>query len=119
MSCPMYIDFTRECIKKFKSILNIGNYDICGSNDGYKDCIFYKTIKYPDDACKYRDKCIGLHIKADVSKMKIDIDILNSMGKQYCFNENRTNCAIYKKFKSGEEPSALLTPDGTMIELKE
>ena len=43
MSCPLYNDFTRECVEKFPEIVSIGTYDYC-SSDGYKTCPFYKII---------------------------------------------------------------------------
>jgi hypothetical protein len=118
MSCPLYTDLTRGCIDRFEIILSIGDINLCESNEGYKDCIFYNTIQYPEKNCRFAEKCIGLHLDSKTAKMDIDIYALNNMSKNYCFTDNRSNCAIYKTFESGQSPSPLLFPDGTMIQMK-
>jgi hypothetical protein len=81
----------------------------------YRDCIFYKSINEASKECKFAKKCIGMHLNMPVKDFNLDIKGLNEMAKNYCFSENKKNCAIYKKFESGEEVSPFLHPDGRII----
>ena len=115
MSCPLFVDYTRTCISNFKTLVEFTDYSFCES-EGYKDCIFYRSIKEPTKRCKFSERCIGLHMNMPTDDFKLDIHGLNEMGKYYCFNDNRTNCAIYKKFEAGEEVSPFLHPDGSLVQ---
>jgi len=41
MTCPMYKDFTRQCIQHFKEMARITNFEICESNK-YEECPAYQ-----------------------------------------------------------------------------
>ena len=114
MSCPLYEDYTRTCINQFKALVNFSDFEFCDSEE-YKDCIFYNSITHPDQECKFAKQCIQMHLDIPTEHFQIDINDLNQMAKYYCFSDNKTNCAIYKRFESGKEVSPFLHPDGTMI----
>jgi len=115
VSCPLYVNNRRECNKKFHYLIYLNTLEFCASDDGYRDCIFYKDIKTPEKKCKYADQCMKLHLDFPFELFPITAERLNYIGKQYCFSKNRKNCAIYKKFEAGKKPSLLLTPEGTML----
>ncbi len=115
MSCPLYEDFTRTCISQFKALVNFSDFDFCDS-EKYVDCIFYKTITYPEKVCTFAKQCIEMHLDIPTGQFQMDINGLNQMAKHYCFSENRKNCAIYQRYQSGKEVSPFLHPDGTMIQ---
>ncbi len=112
MSCPMYKDFTRECIEKFEEIITISNLDVCDS-DRYKECPFYRLLNEPEKLCEYADKC--LHGK---TIWKSPFERIMWVSKTYCFSENKVNCERYKVMKAGKAIPEGLGADGSRIELK-
>ena len=112
MSCPMYKDFTRECIESFKEIITISNIDVCDS-DRYKECPFYRILNDPEKLCEYADKCVHSKIF-----WKSSFERIMWISKTYCLSENKVNCARYKVMKTGKTPPEGLLVDGNRIELK-
>ena len=112
MSCPMYKDFTRECIEKFEEIITISNIDVCES-DRYKECPFYRFLNEPEKCCEYVDKC--LHGKTIWTS---SFERIMWVSKTYCFSENKVNCERYKVMKIGKATPEGLRVDGSRIELK-
>ena len=115
MTCPMFVDFTRECIKKYPEIVKISSYVICES-DGYEKCVVYNMIKMPDKNCKYSVPC---YIDFFEKQLELTMEEITKSGEQFCFNkENRVNCSRYKCLDEGKEISIGLTADGRIVELK-
>jgi len=112
MSCPMYKDFTRECIEKFEEIINISNLDVCES-DRYKECPFYRILNEPEKHCKYIYKCLE-----GAAIWKLSFERITQVSKTYCFSENRVNCERYKVMKTGKAIPEGLCADGIRTELK-
>jgi hypothetical protein len=120
MACPLYIDFTRECITKFLDFLEFPTYDLCGSDD-YKGCIAYLifTSKF---TCPYLTTCGNAYkknIPKVITKMLDEKGIREIFYKyivQYCISqENHINCAKYKLLSEGKIPPINLFPDGSKI----
>ena len=114
MSCPYLTNNTRECITKFKGLVTFSSLPYCNS-EKYKKCIFYKSLTKTGDRCKFADKCIEIHINTPTFTYKINLVDLNQIGEDYCFTDNRKNCAIYKKLLTNKEISPYLHPDGTYL----
>jgi hypothetical protein len=117
MSCPLYIDFTRECIKKYKDFARYQSYDLCDT-ENYSKCLMY-TVCTADFNCKYLDNCSKIfHDNAPQLIQKIFIEekvynLLVSTTTNYCLSKsNAENCERYKRFELGETPSYKLFPDG-------
>ena len=55
MSCPLYIDYTRECIREIEIIPN-NTLEYCTSSK-YKKCPFYRIIKKEKNICECIKKC--------------------------------------------------------------
>ena len=76
MSCPFYEDYTRGCAEKFMVILNFITFDICESQDDYKNCILYKAIIENKPICPGIYECTEhfqkLTIKVILKLMKSD-----------------------------------------------
>jgi hypothetical protein len=112
MSCPMYKDFTRECVEKFKEIINISNFEFCDL-DKYKECPFYRALNEPEKLCEYVDRC-----HHDETIWKLSFERITWASKTYCFSENKVNCERYKAMKTGKAIPEGLRVDGSRIELK-
>jgi len=114
MTCPLYNDFTRDCIKTFEALVDIYNYDYCDSDES-KDCLFYHIITDKDKICKYIDICISKTLEIPGKALKLSIEKANMIGKEYCRGENRVNCIQYKAMESGKEVSLGDLPDGSKM----
>lgn len=118
MSCPLYVDFTRECISKFPDFLVFPTFDLCKSDD-YKECLAYLIISSPF-TCPYLITC-GKEYKKNIPKIitkllgeKETRDIYYKYTSQYCISqENHVTCAKYKLLSEGKTPPINLFPDGT------
>ncbi len=114
MSCPMYLgDHARDCIIRFKELVNIIQYYICES-DAYKDCPFYKVINKEVTPCEFLEKC-NRHQKYG----NLDFKKISELTALYCFSDNRVNCSIYKLRKENKSIPENLMADGTKIEIVE
>ena len=112
MSCPMYIDLTRECADKFEEIVNISNFNFCESGR-YKLCPFYRNIHEPEKRCEYDDICMK-----DLTIRETPFEQIMEGSNKYCFTENRVNCERFKLISAGKTVPEGLLPDGSKIELE-
>jgi hypothetical protein len=117
MTCPLFIDFTRECVSKFPTLVNLASYNICES-DNYDNCPFYQAIN-SDFLCKYLNKCIYSYMHNIPSLVKKIFNeekaykLIQPLWAKYCFSKlNCNKCERYKKYDCGELPSNRLFPDG-------
>jgi hypothetical protein len=117
MTCPLFIDLTRECIKRFENITQIYNFDICQS-DEYNDCFFYHIIKNEFN-CKYMNQCIESFLEGTPKFFKIIVsdnkisNIIRPVLDRYCLSEsNCLTCKRFNKYENCEDPSYKLFPDG-------
>jgi len=124
MSCPLYQDFTRNCIKKFPDFLEFPTFDFCASDD-YKDCIAY-VIFTSEFMCPYLTTC-GNAYKKNIPKIITKMlgekeirEIFYKYSVQYCISqENHITCAKYKLLFEGKTPPINLFPDGSKNNLIE
>jgi hypothetical protein len=119
MSCPLFVDFTRECIHKFPEIVAIGTYGYC-SSDGYKMCPFYKIIVEKSPHCEFIKNC-GISFLEYFSYPKmVEMYELNPQNfLEHCLSDDKKiNCAIYKYRKDGKDIPKGLLPDGRKIKLE-
>lgn len=108
MNCPMFIDYTRECLEKI-GFLPGNTLDYC-ETDKYKECPFFKTLNNIGLHCECIEKCnayqyFGIH----------DFDKFAEIAKEYCLSENNINCERFKLRKSGKEVPGNLLPDGSWV----
>ena len=117
MVCPLYIDFTRNCIEKFPDFLVFPTFDLCESDD-YNECLAYLILN-SSFSCPYLISC-GKEYKKTlptiVKKLlgeKETRNIYHKYAVEYCTSqENHVNCAKYKLFSEGKTPPITLFPDG-------
>ena len=118
MSCFQYKDDSKQCFDIFENVLNYLDEELCKSDEGYKDCIFYKMMTEPEDKhCKFMETCS--HV-ASITLSQVPYPEMKKQCETYCLNEeNRKNCAIYKYFDELKQVPIGLLPDGTMIKIKD
>jgi len=122
MSCPLYQDFTRNCIKKFHDFLEFPTFDLCES-DNYTECIAYLIFTSPF-SCKYMSVC-GNAYKKNIPKIVTKMlgekeirEIFYKFSNHYCISqENHVTCAKYKLLSEGKIPPINLFPDGSKSSL--
>jgi hypothetical protein len=120
MVCPLYVDFTRNCIEKFPDFLVFPTFDLCQSDD-YKGCLAYLILN-SSFSCPYLITC-GKEYKKNLPKVvtrllgeKETRDIYYKYAVQYCTSqENHVNCAKYKLLSAGKIPPITLFPDGRKV----
>jgi len=110
MSCPLYKDFTRECVKHYNRILQFSSYNICES-DNYDECPLYNIINKKVQCCEYTPACDE---KMDFGNW--DYEYLKYVANNFCFYGRKGDCAIYKLRTEKKAIPRALQPDGRMIE---
>jgi|WetSurMetagenome_2_1015567.scaffolds.fasta_scaffold18112_2 hypothetical protein len=123
MPCPLYEDFTRGCVEKFKVITKFITFDVCEAEDDFKNCIFYKAIIENKPICPSLEECSEnfntLSTQLIIKLIKSD-KILKTLNlDEYCFSNNYVNCVRLNFFKEGKRPPSSLRPDGTKLKLTE
>ena len=108
MTCPLYIDYTRECIRKYKRVIQVPSFDIC-QNNLYAECPIYNIISGYVKMCEYTDIC-----DKEVPFIGVDFERLKYISNKFCLHRNEGNCAIYKLRKAGVEVPRDLSPDGSI-----
>lgn len=112
MPCPLYKDFTRECVEKYDEMLKNSSFEICES-DKYPSCPVWITIQGKTDNCKNIEFC-GKHQRYG----NVNLEVLGNLAQIYCFTENRVNCAIYKLLEDGKDVPVDLLADGSRGKIK-
>jgi len=111
MGCPMFIDYSRECLDKI-SFLPSNTLEYC-TTEKYKDCPFFKTINNIGFHCECLEKC-----PADKQFGISDFEKFVYIANRYCLSENNLNCERFKLRKEGKEVPSDLFPDGTRFNIK-
>jgi len=124
MSCPYYVDFTRDCIKTYPAIIQYKDFSSCES-EGYQKCLVYAILK-SDFRCQYLDTCLNMFPEdiPDFFKLLNEnqaiYDFVTKPTYQYCLSkQNYQHCVRYKIKEDGKEPSPGLTPDGQNVNIKD
>ena len=123
MSCPLFVDLTRECAKSYPEIINISNYDICNSESYDRFCPLYMILTEGKKPCNFFQKCFKQFIKKEDYLLSIRPDghilFREKELKMFCFNEqNRKNCKIYQLYDKDNDDIPLdLIPSGYLNEL--
>jgi len=108
MNCPMFIDYTRECLDKI-GFSPQNTFDYC-QTDKHKECPFFRTLNNIDFHCECIEKCAAYKYFS-IS----DFEKFAEITKRYCLSENNVNCERFKLRKSGEVVPENLLPDGNWI----
>lgn len=108
MKCPMFIDYTRECLNKVE-FLPQNTLAYC-ETDMHKECPFFRTLNNVGPFCEYIKTCTAYKYFGAG-----DFEKFVDMTKCYCLTKNNTDCKRYKLRKSGEVVPENLLPDGSSI----
>ena len=97
MTCPYFVDYTRNCLTEFPQMFQYSDFDLCDSDD-YDNCLHYYFAK-TKSRCKYVSKCANYFIdntpeifknmfnsvkKGDLSDLhSVIFDKKNEFNKQY------------------------------------
>ena len=122
MSCPYFVDFTRDCIKTYPAIIQYKDFSACES-EGYQKCLVYNILR-SDFRCKYLDTCLNM-FPSDIPEffklLNQDETIYAFVTKptyHYCLSkDNNVRCARYKIKEEGKQPPPGLTPDGQNVNI--
>ncbi|MCU0666882.1 MAG: hypothetical protein MUF05_07305 [Candidatus Omnitrophica bacterium] len=108
MDCPMFVDYTRDCLDKI-GFLPQDTFYYCQS-DKHKECPFFKTLNNIGFHCDCVKKCVA-YKNFGIS----DFDNFVKIANRYCLSSNNVNCARFKVRQSGEVVPEDLLPDGSRI----
>lgn len=108
MSCPFYIDYTRECITKIE-VTTDASFDVCDSNR-YVECPFFRTLQHIGESCENIKNC-PIYASFQLGEYERFLQ----MTKQYCLSKNYVNCKRYQLKKEGREVPRNLLPEGREI----
>ena len=111
MSCPKYVDYTRECIATNEGLAEVASFDFCNS-DEYEECPFYKIIEGKVIPCEFIEKC-----KERQELKPFDFETIKRVSNDFCLSKNKVNCEVYKLYKSGKDVPNGLGPDGSMLKI--
>ncbi|MEM5879078.1 MAG: hypothetical protein QXU74_01115 [Candidatus Aenigmatarchaeota archaeon] len=109
MSCPKFVDNTRECIKEIEFI-PANTFEFC-TTEKYKKCPFYLILSGDKNVCKNVRKC-PMFKRFSFYDFKEFVEVVN----KYCVSENHKNCKRFILKEEGKEVPAKLHPDGHLIE---
>ncbi|MDD5495785.1 MAG: hypothetical protein PHP46_01635 [Candidatus Omnitrophica bacterium] len=109
MNCPMFIDYTRECVEHVKIVPEVNTFKFC-TTEHHKECPFYKTIKKIGVVCEYISTCV-IYKRLSI----VDFDKFMETTKKYCLSKDSVNCQRYITKKSGKTPPDDLLPEGTSL----
>jgi uncharacterized protein YlzI (FlbEa/FlbD family) len=109
MTCPKFVDFTRECIKDIEFV-PVNTMKLCSGED-YVKCPFFLILNNDPIVCKNISKCPAFkNFNLEVSE-----DFLKISGK-FCTSKGHKNCQRYILKEKGEEVPKNLHPDGHIVD---
>ncbi|HUT00590.1 MAG TPA: hypothetical protein VMY59_09765 [Candidatus Thermoplasmatota archaeon] len=120
MVCPLYVDFTRGCIKKFPSFIKFVTFKTCESEQ-YVDCLMYQVCTSSFN-CEYLIRCSNQY-NEKIPKFTMTLlmnkeagKVITDIQKKYCLSpEISKTCARYSLLSKGEIPPVNLMPNGQKI----
>ena len=124
MSCPYYIDFTRDCIRTYPAIIQYKDFSSCES-ENYQKCMIYRILQ-SDFRCEYLSTCLNM-FPEDIPEFfrllnedPVIYEYVTKPTYQYCLSKaNHMQCARYKMRQGGKEPPPGFTPDGQNVNISD
>lgn len=122
MTCPYYIDFTRDCIRIYPAIIQYKDFSSCES-ERYQKCMVYSILQ-SDFRCQYLQTCLNM-FPDDIPEFfrllnqnQAIYEFVTKPTYHYCLsNENHVRCVRYEIKQEGKEPPPGLTPDGQNVNI--
>lgn len=109
-NCPLFVDFTRECIQKIGYMPNDSMFKFCSSSS-YVKCPLYRALNNVGNHCEYVYSCVVFRYYGTRN-----IDKFLEVTQKYCLADTQMGCARYRMKKKGQSPPPDLLPDGGKIE---
>ncbi|MFH2138658.1 MAG: hypothetical protein ABII88_09135 [Candidatus Omnitrophota bacterium] len=110
MNCPMFVDYTRNCLSYARNIAEINTHPFC-SQGKYADCPFYRLINGIEPVCENMKECV---ICSKISYKNFDKFL--EYTKTYCLSKNKIDCERFKIRSLDKIPPVTLMPDGNHLE---
>jgi len=110
MTCPLFEDYTRSCLKVFPTLISTDSLKLCTSEDYEKECVFYRFIERKEPICDYAKGLLKCPLVTMVSNEQF-VDF----AWHYCLCEKFTSCERYHLKNQNEEVPDGLLPDGTQV----
>jgi hypothetical protein len=112
MNCPMFVDFSRECLPHIKEYPEKLNSNIIGycTSDNHLECPFYKILKTKEVVCENILTCAAFK-----NFQSEEFNEFVAISNKYCTSENHIACQRYILKKKGETVPIALHPDGTTV----
>ncbi len=108
MTCPLFNDYTRDCLKVFPTLISSDSLDFCTSNGYEEKCVFFRIITQKEPICEF---ATGLS-KCPLVEM-VTTSQFNELAKKFCLSKNKTACQRYRLKKEGKDVPSFLLPDGS------
>lgn len=111
-TCPLFVDFTRECIEEFEVYPGEITQEMIGfcRTPLHSNCPFYKMIKTDTPVCKNIKKCPAFkHFQSE------NFDEFVRMSNKFCTSKDHVTCQRYIIKEKEEEVPIDLHPDGRRI----
>lgn len=109
--CPLFVDFTRECISKIDVYPSEISFEMLGfcQSEKHSNCPFYKILKTNEDVCLYIKKCPAFR-----KFQKKDFDKFVDISNRFCTGGYK-KCLRFQKSQKGEPVPENLHPEGGTI----
>lgn len=109
MSCPFFVDCTRECVKEIRE-LPADTFDFC-TTQRHVDCPFYRSIRKIGPFCERIPDCSVYNLFRSE-----DFQAFVKMTREFCLSTQNATCQRYILKKSGSVVPPDLLPDGKRIQ---
>ena len=108
MQCPMFVDYTRECVTQIEYVAWTGI--IYCNSEKYKECPFFQAITNPKECCENIKSCkMFQHLALK------DSLLFREINDKYCLRKDCVKCKRYQIRKTGVLPPDALMPDGSTL----
>jgi len=111
MTCPLFNDYTRDCLKVFPTLISSDSLTLCTSEKYEENCVFFRIITQKEPICEF---AIGLS-KCPLVDM-VNAEQFDELAKAYCLSQNKKACKRYSLKKEGKDVPASLLPNGSHVE---
>ena len=113
MTCPLFNDFTRDCLNIFPTLISSGSLTLCNSEEYEEKCVFFRIITQKEPICEFAtglSKCPLIEI--------VNTDKFKELAKKFCLSKNKTACKRYNLKKEGKDVPENLLPDGSFAQIE-
>ena len=104
--CPLFVDYTRNCLTQYRSLFQTTTLNICESED-YQVCPLYQILIKKVECCEYTKECDKIMHLGNWG-----FKYLKYITKNYCFYGNKKKCMIYQLRQEEKEIPKGLKPNG-------